>query len=141
MQPFRETDRWGITMSGSLSWSVHIVAQGNGAAYKPTIPGAQIGDPVKAQVGDIVTWGNATGLVRQPWPTVGNAADGDQVPEASNPPGSKLYFSGPINPGGSSRPQWVVPSALPDGTPLVATSVINYCSKDHPTERGQIVIF
>jgi hypothetical protein len=129
-------------MSGSLSWSVHIVAQSNGAAYKPTIPNAQIGDPVKAQVGDIVTWGNETdNLVRQPWPTVGNSPTGAPVPDASNPPGSALYFSGPINPGGSSRPQWVVPAALPDGTKLAPASVINYCSKENENERGQIIIF
>ena len=129
-------------MSGSLSWSVHIVADGAGAAYKPTIPGAAIGDPVKAQIGDIVTWGNATdNLTRQPWPTVGNSATGEPVPDASNLPGSALYFSGPIAPGGSSRPQWVVPATLPDGTALAANSVIYYCSKDFPNERGRIIIF
>jgi hypothetical protein len=129
-------------MSGSLSWSVHIVADGTGAAYKPTIPGANIGDPVKAQVGDIVTWGNATdNLTRQPWPTVDNSATGDAVPDAGNPPGSAFYFSGPIAPGGSSRPQWVVPGTLPDGTPALPTSVIHYCSKENPSERGKIIIF
>jgi hypothetical protein len=46
-----------------------------------------------------------------------------------------------IPPGGSSTPQYVVPAALPSGTKLVAGSVINYCSKNHPTVRGQIVIF
>jgi hypothetical protein len=129
-------------MSGSLSWSVHIVADGTGAAYRPTIPGARNGDPVKAQVGDIVTWGNATdNLTRQPWPTVDNSATGDPVPDASNLPGSALYFSGPIAPGGSSRPQWVVPKTLPDGTPVVPASVINYCSKENSAERGKIIIF
>ena len=132
-------------MSGSLSWSVHIVSVAGGAAFQPWVPNSNPGDPTKAQVGDIVTWGNDTNDIHQPWPTVDNKPDGDPIPDTSNPPGSVLYFSDPISGGGSSRPQYVVPPTIPvpppSGTELAAGSVIYYCCKNHPTERGQIVIF
>jgi hypothetical protein len=133
-------------MSGGLSWSVRIVPTAGGeAAFQPWGVDANPGDPVKAQVGDIVTWGNAAGGTHQPWPTVGNTPNG--APVASNPPGSPLFFSEPIGPDGSSTPQYVVPTALPAttpggaSTPLTPGSVICYCCRNHNTERGQIVIF
>jgi hypothetical protein len=126
-------------MSGSLDWSIHIVKVAGGSAFQPWVPNSHPGDPTKAQVGDIVTWGNDTTGVHQPWPTENNTPTG--APAASNPPGSALFFSEPIPPGGSSTPQYVVPAALPSGTALVPGSVIYYCCKNHPTERGQIVIF
>jgi hypothetical protein len=126
-------------MSGSLDWSIHIVKVTGGWAFQPWVPNSHPGDPVKAQVSNIVTWGNDTAEVHQPWPTENNAANG--APAASNPPGSVLFFSEPIPPGESSNPQYVVPAKLPSGTTLVAGSVIYYCCKNHPAERGQIVIF
>ena len=60
------------------------------------VPNSNPGDPTKAQVGDIVTWGNDTNDIHQPWPTVDNKPDGDPVPDTSNPPGSALYFSDPV---------------------------------------------
>jgi hypothetical protein len=126
-------------MSGSLDWSIHIVKVTGGSAFQPWVPNSHPGDPAKAQILDIVTWGNDTEEVHQPWPTENNTPNG--APAASNAPGSKLFFSEPIPPGGSSTPQYVVPKALPSGTALGAGSVIYYCCKNHPTERGQIVIF
>jgi len=132
-------------MSGSQSWSVRIVSAGAAAAFQPWGVDANPGDPVKAQVGDIVTWGNATTETHQPWPTEGNTPTG--APVASNPAGSALFFSQPIAANASSTPQYVVPAALPAATaggaatPLTAGSVIFYCCKNHPSERGKIVIF
>ncbi len=68
-------------MSGSLSWSVHIVSVAGGAAFQPWVPNSNPGDPTKAQVGDIVTWGNDTNDIHQPWPTVDNKPDGDLIPD------------------------------------------------------------
>jgi hypothetical protein len=131
-------------MSGSQSWSVRIVpVAGGGAAFQPWGVNAGPGDPVKAQCGDIVTWGNATPDTHQPWPTVGNTPDG--APVATNPPGSVLFFSQPIAGDASSTPQYVVPASIPGAggasTSLIPGSVICYCCLNHPNERGQIVIF
>lgn len=95
-----------------------------------------------AQVGDIVTWGNATSDQHQPWPTEGNV-------EGAGPattPDPVLFFSGSIEAGLSSSPQWVVPKALSPtkAVPPVAVPlppVIYYCCKNHPKEQGKIVIF
>ena len=133
-------------MSGSQSWSVRIVVTGDGTTkFQPWGVGANPGDPAKAQVGDIISWGNATNQPHQPWPTEGNTQNGN--PLASNPPGSPLFFSAPIPPQGSSTPQFPMPASLPPATPngpttpLTAGSVIYYCCLNHPAERGQIVIF
>jgi hypothetical protein len=118
----------------SLDWAIRIVpATGGGAAFQPRVPNAKPGDPLKAQVGDIVTWGNATQETHQPWPTQGNTPNG--APLADNDPeAKKRYLSDPIPPEGSSSPQYVVIAPA-------SGSVINYCCKNHPTERGQIEIF
>ena len=133
-------------MSGSLDWSIRIVsAAGGTSAFQPRVPGANPGDPLKAQVGDTISWGNDTTVTHQPWPTVGNTQSG--APVASNPAGSPLFFSQPIAAGNSSNPQYVVPGSIPGPTPgslavtLTAGSTIFYCCKNHPTERGRIVIF
>ena len=114
-----------------LDWNISIVPSGTGAAFQPNLPGAKPGDPLNAQESDIVSWGNRTNEVHQPWPTVGNLPNGDPVPKppTGNPPG---YLSDPIPPNDSSRPQFVVP-----GTP---PATIYYCCFYHPTERGQIII-
>ena len=124
-------------MSGSLDWSIRIVSVAGGAAFQSRVPNAIPGE-LQAQIGDIVSWGNATTDTHQPWPTQGNTANG--VPAAV--PDPVLFFSQPIAANASSTPQFVVPGALttPPKT-LAAGSVIYYCCKNHPTERGKIVIF
>src|SRR5262245_8837705 len=117
----------------SFDWAIRIVPiSGGGAAFQPRVPNTNPGDPLKAQVGDIVTWGNATDAIHQPWPTQGNTPDGAPLPD--NPPGAPVVFSEPIPPGGSSTPQYKVVQP-PSGT------VIYYCCKFHPTERGRIELF
>ena len=117
-----------------LDWAIDIIhaTSGTGAAFQPKlVPPAHAGDPLKAQIGDIVTWGNRTGDTHQPWPTVGNAPDGPPVPvpTSGNPPG---FMCDPIPGNQSSTPQFVVPNA--------AGGQINYCCRFHPDERGQILI-
>jgi len=115
-----------------LDWAIDIIPYGPEAAFRPKlVPAANPGDPLKAQADDIVTWGNRTGDVHQPWPTVGNDASGPPVPQPAtgNPPG---YLCDPIPPNDSSRPQFVVAGNAGDQ--------INYCCRNHPTERGQIIV-
>ena len=127
-------------MSGSLDWSIRIVSAAGGAVFESRVPNATPG-VLQAQIGDIVTWGNATTETHQPWPTQGNTPTGGPA----SPADPALFFSDPIAADASSNPQFVVPSALttPPST-LKAGSVLYYCCKNHPTsstERGQIVIF
>jgi hypothetical protein len=127
-------------MSGSLDWSIRIVSGTGGTVFESRVPNAVPG-VLQAQIGDIVTWGNATTETHQPWPTQGNVPAGGPA----SPADPVLFFSDPIGPNASSNPQFVVPGALtaPPST-LKAGSVLYYCCKNHPTsstERGQIVIF
>jgi hypothetical protein len=127
-------------MSGSLDWSIRIVSGAGGTVFESRVPNAVPG-VLQAQIGDIVTWGNATTETHQPWPTQGNTPTGGPA----SPADPVLFFSDPIAPNESSNPQFVVPDALttPPST-LKAGSVLYYCCKNHPTsstERGQIVIF
>jgi len=136
-------------MSGTQEWNVRIVATNAGKlSFQPWGVGANAGDAAQAQVGQIVTWGNGTADIHQPWPTVDNTATGAAVPVASNPHGSPLYFCDPIPAFGSSSPMFPVPANLPPTStsggktiPVVKGTVINYCCKNHPGERGQIVIY
>jgi hypothetical protein len=109
-----------------LDWAIDIIPSGTGAAFRPKLPKAKPGDPLNAQSGDIVTWGNRTKNVHQPWPTAGNLPNGDPAP----PPATGLCD--PIPPNDSSRPQFVVTGNAGDQ--------INYCCLYHPTERGQIIV-
>jgi hypothetical protein len=135
-------------MSGTNEWNIHIVATNSGTkTFQPWGVGANPGDAAQAQAKQIITWGNVTADVHQPWPTVGNTEDGAPVPDADNPPGSPLYFSGPISGFGSSSPKFPVPANLPPTTPggnpipVVTGVTIYYCCKNHPSERGRIVIY
>jgi hypothetical protein len=114
-----------------LDWNIKIIPSGTGAEFQPNLPNAKPGDPLNARQSDIVSWGNRTNQVHQPWPTVGNDPNGDPVPKpaSGDPPG---YLSDPIPPNDSSRPQFVVPGNPGD--------TINYCCYYHPTERGQIIV-
>ncbi len=117
----------------NLDWAIDIIPSGAGAEFRPKlVPPAKPGDPLNAQVSDIVTWGNRTTEVHQPWPTVDNSPTGPPVPPPAqgNPAG---YLCDPIPPNDSSRPLFVVPEQA-------VGSVINYCCRNHPTERGQIKI-
>jgi hypothetical protein len=117
----------------SMDRAIRIVpAAGGGAAFKPRFPYANPGDPLKAQVGDVVIWGNDTKETHQPWPTQGNTPNGPPLDE-NDPELKTRYLSDPILPDGSSNYYVVVSPA--------SGSVINYCCKNHPTERGQIEIF
>jgi hypothetical protein len=141
-------NRGGKAVSGTNQWAIHIVSTAGGVQFQPWVPNSNPGDPAYAQLGDIVTWGDDTGLAHQPWPTENNTATGG--PAASNPPGSTFYYSDPMAANGSSRPQYVIPAQLPpvppatQSTPVAAGTVFYYCCKNHPNspgERGRIVIF
>jgi hypothetical protein len=103
-----------------LDWSIDIIPSGTGAAFQPHLPNAKPGDPLNAQANDIVTWGNRTSEVHQPWQTDANF-------DPTGPP-----LCAPIPPNDSSSPQYVV-----TGNP---GDVIYYFCRNHPTERGKIIV-
>jgi hypothetical protein len=141
-------------MSGRQNWAIRIITNPNTAPGQPAaVFQSTVTDPATgnlmyppglayAQVGDVVTWGNATGDQHQPWPTDGNTETGTPA----DPADPKLYFTDPIDAGQSSIPQWIVPPALSDPTKTLGpapapVTAIYYCCKNHPNERGKIEIF
>lgn len=42
------------------SWSINIVPRGKGVQFNPDVDGAEPGKPLKAQIGDLVSWNNQT---------------------------------------------------------------------------------
>lgn len=120
-------------------WSIKIVpaSSGGGAAFQPNLHGYEPGDPLPAQVGDIVSWNNTTEDEHQPWPTDSNYNPLSDA--AVLPRGGPNYLSDPIPGGEPSRPAYVVvaPNTSPPG------STIYYYCKLHPdieTERGTIEV-
>lgn len=118
-------------------WSIKIIpdAQGAPVAIVPDLKGSKQGDPLQAQVDDLVSWNNTTDKSCQPWPTDSNykLLPDNQVSQQNN-----NYLSDPIPAGLSSRPSydvvmptWLTPS---DG------NVIYYCLKEYPKVRGTIVV-
>lgn len=114
-----------------LDWSVQIVSTPEGGAgFMPNLgPGSKVGDPLQAQVDDIVTWGNDTEDTHQPWPVQADGITPVPYPYTGLPAN---YLSDPIEKGGSSTPQFVVTGNVGD--------TIKYCCRFHPDERGQISV-
>ena len=117
-------------------WSIKIIPDANGvpAAIVPDLRGSKPGDPLQAQVDDLVSWNNTTDRPCQPWPT-----DAEYNPLPDNQVSTTIgnYLSDSIPAGMSSRPlydvvmpTWLTPS---DG------NVIYYCLKN-TNVRGTIVV-
>jgi hypothetical protein len=109
-------------------WSIKIVPNPAAvadapAAFVPDLIGAGPGDPLQAQVADIVSWNNTTGEAHWPWPTDANGV------LLSVTPGDAAYLSDDI------------PCHTPsDGYSLPNAGTLYYCCKWHHAERGQIVV-
>lgn len=112
-------------------WSVKITpVTEDEAAFVPDFPNAKQGDPLQANIGDLVNWNNMTDNVHQPWET-----DSEYNPKTSSnlsdtiPPGqpSNWYNCTQPAPAGSSPP------------PRIWT-IYYYCSQHpfNPKERGTI---
>lgn len=112
-------------------WAVRIVTDDQGhTAFLPRVPGGTSGSELLAEAGDVVTWGNATTEIHQPWPTDASFVP---VPAATPPSATPGYMSDPIPANGSSQPQFITAGAV--GT------VLHYCCLLHQSERGTIKIF
>lgn len=116
-------------------WSIKIIPNpsqiaGQPAVFVPDLKGAKPGDPLKAQVDDIVTWNNTTNQPHWPWPTDANFKP---LPDSQVPRGSANYLSDQIPPGSSSRPSYVVVAPA-------SGSTIYYCCKLNPAMHGTIVV-
>jgi plastocyanin len=104
------------------TWSVKIVQAGDAAAFVPDLQGAKAGDPLQAEVGDNVSWGNLTEETHQPWKT-------DESYQQFEDDGD---LCDPIDPQDSSRSDYAIDM---EGT-------VYYRCKTHadrPSERGSII--
>jgi hypothetical protein len=100
----------------SFDWSIKIVPVATGmAVFQPDVLGAKPGDPLQAQVSDIVTWGNHTGDTHQPYRIDTNENLCDPIP------GNQ-----------SSSPQLVVEGQVGD--------TITYKCRNHPQEPGGSIV-
>jgi plastocyanin len=106
------------------SWSIMI--QGCPASFDPDVYGTDPGQPLKAQLGDLVCWNNQTGEAHQIRLT---DQDGNPVRELTD---NIAKFT-------SSFPGYVTQQA--DISPSTsATGTIYYQCSIHPEEKGQITV-
>ena len=104
------------------------------AEFLPDVEGGKAGDPLPAEVSDLVSWNNTTDKIHRPWPT---REDFTPLPnEDVLPRGSTFYLSDHIQPEKSSRPNWTVAKNPKVG----GGKTMFYCCKLHPNERGKIII-
>jgi plastocyanin len=96
-------------------WSIKI--HGNPATFTPDIDDTPPNTPLKVVQGDLVSWNNMTSL--EHWP----------VPD--DPQTYGQFITEPIEPNSSSTEYNIISAA---GT------VIKYHCRNHPNERGQIVV-
>lgn len=118
-------------------WSIKIIADAAGVpiAFQPDLLNSKPGDPLQAQVDDLVSWNNQSNHPCQPWPT-----DANYVPLA---PGKVSeangnYLSEEIPARMSSQPLYDV--AMPTWLTPSDGNVIYYCCLKNPNVRGQIVV-
>jgi hypothetical protein len=129
-------------------WSIKIVpaSSGGGAAFQPSVRGAQPGDPLQAQQDDLVSWNNTTQDPHQPWQTDSKYQPLSTAWVNAHP---DLYMSDPIPAQRSSspgydvaKPSTFVPQPGQKPPPPAGQWTIYYFCKNHPnitSERGTIV--
>ena len=109
------------------SWSIMI--KGCPAGFDPDVYGTDPGQPLKAQIGDLVSWNNQTGEAHQICLT----------DEAGNP---IRELTDRIAEFTSSFPGYVTQQAdiSPSVSGASATGTIYYQCSIHPDEKGQITV-
>jgi plastocyanin len=109
------------------SWS--IIIKGHPAHFNPDVFGTDPGQPLKAQLGDLVSWNNQTGRAHQIELT---DQDGNPVRELTDKIAKHT----------SSFPGYVTQAAdiRPTSAPLPQTGTIYYQCSIHPEEKGQITV-
>ena len=105
------------------SWSIMIT--GSPASFDPDVYRTDPGQPLKAQIGDLVSWNNQTGEAHQIWLT---DHQGTPVRELTD---VIAEFT-------SSFPGYVTQQA--DISPASTTGTIHYHCSLHPDEKGQITV-
>jgi len=106
------------------SWSIKITGK-DPARFDPDVFGTDPGQPLKAQLGDLVCWNNQTGLAHQIGLT---DKDGNPIRELTDKIAKHT----------SSFPGYVTQKA--DVSPPAATGTIYYQCSIHPEEKGQITV-
>jgi plastocyanin len=121
-------------------WSIKIVPADNPtpqapAAFVPDLIGKKAGNPLSAQVDDLVTWNNTTNDAHWPWPADQN---GNPLPDAQVSTANGNYLSDQIPALRSSRPSYDVKLPSTASATVPPTGTLSYCCKLHPQERGTI---
>jgi plastocyanin len=116
----------------SQDWSIKIVPSGSSVAFQPDVPGAKPGDPLQAQDADLISWNNRTGASHWPWAIDPTTGEPFVSVEAAKDAG--LYLSDNVPPWESSTDTYVT-TAPPSGS-----TTIDYICKNHPNEKGQIIV-
>lgn len=106
-------------------WSITINSSSQGATFSP--------NQQLAENTDLISWNNRTNKTHQPWPI--STTSGDPLPDAEVSASLGNYLSDPIPPWTSSQPAYVC------AAPKTGATVIQYCCKNHPTERGSIKVY
>ena len=94
------------------SWSIIIETVDETVVFRPDIPGAQAGQPLGANSGDLVTWNNRT--------------DEAHWPVATDPKGE--YLTEDVPAGEVSDPIYKI------------DKTVKYKCKHHEEEKGSIVV-
>jgi hypothetical protein len=107
----------------SQTWTIMI--QGNPTQFNPDVFGIKPGEPLKAQIGDLVSWNNQTASIYA-----------IQV----NAPGGGVSFGTKIDPFKSSSPGYVIQAADVDtkGASGELVGTIRYYSS--PSGEGTITV-
>jgi len=98
----------------AATWSIRILVLPNGTtAFQPDVPGAQPGQPLGVNSGDLVTWNNTTDVAHLPVMTIASGPLCDPIPAGS--PSDPIFKVNPI-------------------------TTITYVCQYHANEKGSIVI-
>jgi plastocyanin len=116
------------------SWSITI--NGKPASFDADVFGTDPGQPLKAQLGDLVSWNNQTGRAHQIC-----LADETGAP-VKDDNGKLQKLTKRIAKYTSSFPGYVTANTdiRPTSSPLPQTGTIYYCCSIHPEEKGQIEV-
>ncbi len=107
-------------MASGQSWSVTI--NGQPATFDPDVFGTDPGNPLKAQIGDLVCWNNQTAQEHQL-----------AVTDSS---GKTTFTTEVIKPGGSSFPGYVATNTDSNAGTIAYHCVVT----GHEDEQGQITV-
>lgn len=114
-------------------WSIKIVPYEGSAGFEPDVPDGQVGQPLQAQNGDLISWNNRTGDAHWPWAI--DPDTGQPYPSVEAAQAASMYLSDEIPAWQSSSPAFLTVA------PASGCTNLDYICHLHPTEKGQIQIW